>query len=234
MEDINDENILNFEYKEKYLKYKNKYLKLKKKIKSNDEIDGGSWGTLASSALNFAKSNPNLTDGLSNIALIGFKTFLSQSPEYQKLVRSGLITPQNSDLMFQLIKLEISHLADPTFYPIMLRLIKNILILFGSAETLNPITIITSLKDLYSILNELKLKYPQDFILISTFLYTNKNSILNLIGKISSYNPVMRTQLEMQLNIFMKLIAVPNQQNPTYQMYPTYPTNPTNLTNQIY
>ena len=218
--------ISNLEYKQKYLKYKKKYLELKKTThfnKSNNiESDGGGWESLLGPAMNFAKSNPavaaglagtvvsgvsNLASsgGLSNMALMGFKTFLSQSPQYQQLVRAGLMTPENEALMFELIKLEISHLADPSFYPIMANLIKNILILAASAETFNPVAVISALASLYSILNTLKAKYPKDFIILSTFLRTNKDKIFHQIRARGINYP----GLETQFNMFMNLISVP-------------------------
>ena len=119
--------ISNVEYKKKYFKYKKKYLELKKTIHLNEtnktnNTEGGGWQSLLGPAMNFAKSNPavaaglagsvvsgvsNLasSDGLSNMALMGFKTFLSQSPQYQQLIRAGLMTPENEALIFELIKL---------------------------------------------------------------------------------------------------------------------------------
>jgi len=229
--------ISNTEYKQKYLKYKKKYLELKKTThlnkSNNTENDGGGWESLLGPAMNFVKSNPTIaaglagtvmsgvsssSSGLSNIALIGFKTFLSNSPQYQQLVRSGLMTPENEALMLELIKLEISHLADPSFYPIMANLIKNILILAASAETFNPVTIISALASLYSILNTLKAKYPKDFILLTTFLRANKDKIFHQIRARGINYPGLKTQF----NMFMNLISVPvpSQNQPQMIQHP--------------
>jgi hypothetical protein len=223
----------NLEYKQKYFKYKKKYLELKKTIhlnkSDNTESEGGGWESLLGPAMNFAKSNPpvaaglagtvvsgvsNLTSsgGLSNMALMGFKTFLSQSPQYQQLVRAGLMTPENEALMFELIKLEIFHLADPSFYPIMADLIKNILILAASAETFNPMTVITALASLCSILNTLKAKYPKDFIILSTFLRTNKNKIFHQIKARGVNYPGLETQFNMFMNLISVSVPFQNQQ----------------------
>ena len=205
-------------YKKKYFKYKFKYLELK-----HNNIEGGlGWDTLTKSALNFTKTNPtaaagifgtiasnvqqlpDLSSGLSNIALTGFIKYLSQLPEYQQLVKSGLMTPQNEKLMFELIKLEIGHLADPSFYPIMFDLIKNIIILSGSAETFNPVMVLSALSELYNILNVMKEKYPKDFILLSTFLKNNKDKIFSIVSSIGFGYPGMQLQFDM----FMRLIEV--------------------------
>lgn len=225
--------ISNLEYKEKYFKYKKKYLELKKNFNTNNgiESDGGGWESLIGPAMKFAKSNPkaaagimgtvasgvsNLasSDGLSNMALMGFKTFLSHSPQYQQLVRTGLMTPQNEAIMFELMKLEISHLSDPSFYPIMVDIIKNIMILAASAETFNPMAVMSALSSLYSILNTLKVKYPKDFILLTTFLRANKDRIFHQIRARGMNYP----GLETQFNIFMNLISVPIP--PQQQMIP--------------
>lgn len=199
------------------IEYKKKYLELKKTIHLND-TEGGGWESLLGPAMNFAKSNPkaaaglagtvasgvsNLasSDGLSNMALMGFKTFLSQSPQYQQLVRSGLMTPQNEALMFELIKLEISHLADPSFYPILADLIKNIMILAASAESFNPMTVMSALSSLYSILNTLKEKYPKDFILLTTFFRANKDKIFHQIGSMGMNYPGLKTQFDLFINL---------------------------------
>ena len=52
----------NIEYKKKYLKYKKKYLELKKT--NNKDSEGGGWGNLATSAMNFTKSNPTVAAGI--------------------------------------------------------------------------------------------------------------------------------------------------------------------------
>ena len=213
---------INVYYKKKYLKYKSKYLELKKK----NNIEGGLGGlgidTLAKSAFNFIKSNPNvaseitslfssnlpnLLSGLSDITLVKFGTYLSQSPQYQQLVNNGFITPQNELIIFELLKLEISHLADPSFYPLMFDLIKNIVILSGSVETFNPIIVLSALTELYNILNAMKSKYPRDFILLSTFLRNNKDKIFGLISLRGFGFPGMKLQFDM----FMKLIEVSPQ-----------------------
>lgn len=231
---IND-NIVNcdIQYKLKYLKYKFKYLKLKKIIDNNNKINdregGGTWDTFAKSALSFVKSNPKLTSGiagtvasgvqnipnssfdLDNIMISGFKTYLMHLPQYQQLVKSGLMTPQNEAMMFELIKLELSHLTDPSFYPIMFDLIKNIIIC--SAKTVNPLMVLSALKNLYDILNVMKTKYPKDFIILSTFFKNNKKKIFDAIKSKGIGYPGM----EMQLNIFMKLIE-PTQSQITSQI----------------
>ena len=208
----------NEKYKKKYLKYKSKYLKLKKQIDNAE--GGGSWDSLTKSAMDFTKSNsnvtsgivnsissnmkniPNISSGLTNAAITSFETYLSHLPQYQELVKSGLMTQQNKEIMYELMKLEVSHLADPTFYPIMFDLIKNILILAGSAESFNPPLVLGALSNLYNILNTMKTKYPQDFILLSTFLRNNKTQIFNAIKTRGFGYPGM----EMQFYIFMKLI----------------------------
>lgn len=222
-----EEKEININYKKKYFKYKKKYLDLKKNINIEG---GGSFSSLANSAFEFAKSNPEFTSSLasgiasnvsdfkfsdlnfsnmlSNVAFIGFKTFLSQSPEFRDLVNSGLMTPENQALMFELLKLNISHLADPSFYPIMLALIKNVLILAGSVQSFNASTVFFALKDLYNILNTLKVKYPKDFILLTTFLRNNKEKIFHQIRK----KGILMPGLDIQYELFMKLISVPNQQ----------------------
>jgi hypothetical protein len=213
-------------YKKKYLKYKSKYLELKK----NNDLKGGiGMGSIAKTALNFIKSNPNaaagivgsvasnvqnlpnLSSGISNMAFMAFETWLSQLPEYQQMVRSGLITPENKAIMFELIKLFVNHLADPSFYPIMFDIIKNVLILAGSAETLNPLMVISALTELYNILNIMKSKYPKDFILLSTFLRNNRNKIFNMISSRGFFG---NQTLKLQFDMFMKLIEI----NPQQQM----------------
>jgi hypothetical protein len=237
-----NENIIkkNDEYKSKYIKYKSKYIELKKKINEgyyNNE-GGGTWDALAKSALDFAKSNPNATagiigsvgsmasmasniknlpttsSGLTDVGITAFKTYLTQLPQYQELVKSGFITPQNEAIMLELIKLEVGHLADPSFYPIMFDLIKNIMILAGSAETFNPTLVMSSMVNLYNVLNTMKTKYPKDFVLLSTFLRNNKSKIFNAIRTRGMRIPGM----EAQFNIFMKLIEVNQTQQP--QMIP--------------
>lgn len=218
----------NVQYKSKYLKYKLKYLELRKKIGLDgldglDSEGGGTWDILGKSALSFARSNPKLaagivgtigsigsniqnipilSSGVENVILTEFKRYLMISPQYQQLVQAGLMTPENQAIMYELVKLEISHLADPSFYPIMFELIKNILILAGSAETFNPITVLAALKNLYRILNTMKIKYPRDFILLSSFLRTNKDKIFYALRSQGMIYPGM----EMQYNMFMNLI----------------------------
>ena len=195
-----------------------------------DSEGGGTWDTLGKSALSFARTNPklaagivgtigsigtigsniqnipNLSSGVENVILTEFKRYFMISPQYQQLVQAGLMTPENQAIMYELVKLEISHLADPSFYPIMFELIKNILILAGSTETFNPITVLAVLKNLYRILNTMKIKYPRDFILLSSFLRTNKDKIFYALRSQGMIYPGM----EMQYNMFMNLIE-PNQ-----------------------
>ena len=218
----------NVQYKYKYLKYKLKYLELRKII-DLDSKGGGNWDTFGKSALSYVSSNynsnsnlasgivnrigsissniPNISSGIENVILTGFKRYFMVSPQYQQLVNSGLMTRENQAIMYELLKLEISHLADPSFYPIMFDLIKNVLILAGSAETFNPIMVLGALKDLYRILNIMKIKYPKDFILLSTFLRTNKDKIFYALRTQGIRYPGM----EMQYNMFMNLIYVPDQ-----------------------
>jgi len=219
-------------YKKKYLKYKLKYLELKKSF-DNENMQGGiGWTNLMSYAKNFVKSNPNaaaglmgnvasgvsnlnLSNGISNIGLIGFKTFLSQSPQYQELVHSGLMTPQNEAIMFELLKLFIGHLADPLFYPIMLNIIKNIMILAGSVETFNIELVLPALNNLYTILNEMKadIKYQRDFILLTVFLRDNKAKIFNQIKSRGMGFP----GFEFAFNRLINLISIPLPQQQMYQ-----------------
>jgi hypothetical protein len=206
-------------YKKKYIKYKLKYLELKK---INDIQGGMGWSSVFSSAYNYTKSNPNSISKISNITsnigsninnfsskiynfgITGFKKYLSLSPQYQILVKNGFITPENEKIIFELLQLEISHLVDPFFYPIMLNLIKNILILAGSVETFNPGLVLSALTELYNILNQMKSRYPKDFILLSTFLRNNKDKIFRTINK----NGITFPGMETQFNLFMKLIEI--------------------------
>jgi hypothetical protein len=203
----------------------------------NKSNGGDIKNTLFNTVSNYAKSNPNaisgmfsnvisnvhnlpsLSSGLSNIAIIGFKTFLAQSPQYRQLQESGLMTPQNEEIMFELLKLEISHLIDPSFYPIILNLIKNIVILAGSAESFNPVMVLSALKELYNILNIMKTKYPKDFYLLSTFLINNKDKIFYQLRS----NGMRFPGLETEYNIFLKLISIPMPQEYQQQPQMNYP-----------
>jgi len=124
---------------------------------------------------------------------------------YREISESGLINNENKEIIMQLINNGIHHLTDITYYPLVLSIFKNLLLLIGSAETLTPPLILFTLGKLKSSLMELKMKYPDDFILLSKFLSTNREKILPIINNFSMMNPEINKIAYDLLNNILKI-----------------------------
>jgi len=196
------------EYKQKYLKYKQKYLELKKNIEKK-QIGGMDYYNIAKKMINkvpmkniaehMGKINPaQLAKFIPNINPKNLETLIPYlktiSPEfansYNQLEKSGLITDENKQIIFEILKNSLSHLADPQFYVIVAKIFENVAIFAVSTETIQPEGIAKALAGLYSILSELKSRYPNDFVLISTFIEKNKNQIFKMVNY-NIHNPIV-------------------------------------------
>lgn len=175
-------------YKKKYLKYKIKYLNLK---------GGNIFGNMLGSFTNMVSMNsysnmiPYQNMGIAN----------NYTNIYTQLLQSGLLTPDNKKIIIQLLSNTATHFLDPTFYPIMISIFEDIILLAGSTETLAIPVILSTIAQLWQNVNLLKMKYPQDFILIRTFLLNNRDKILNLINRYGNY------QINQQIYNFFTFIV---------------------------
>ena len=202
-------------YKSKYLNLK-KQIELENSYNNKDLLYGSGasdiFSKFASSAMDFASKNPELAANIagtaastipssfnmnsilnSNVALNFLKMQMSRLPPnhplkmlYSDLERNGLLTDHNMSMIIEFVKLGMSHMMDPEFYPILYKVTINTLKLASAAE--NPAMILSageSIKELYDVLNMLKnnQKYHQDFIILTNFLKENKQKLLPIIGK---------------------------------------------------
>lgn len=184
----------NYKYYKKYLKYKTKYLRLKEQnnlsnkltyneneynqigmgmIDSLKSFAGSNMGNMMSMAKNFASGNPSMLMG----ALPG--NYQNLLVEYKQF-----ITPQNMELFGKLIISTLSHLHDPTFYPMMAKIIKDITMLIGSVETA---AIPMILFNLNKTLAELKVTFPNEFKLLKEFFVSNREKIIPILQKYSAF-----------------------------------------------
>lgn len=191
---------INLEYKKKYFKYKNKYLLLKKKEEQKEQVGKGFVDFLSSA-----------TDAFMNSPMgkMGMNLMIKNMPPqqrkiYEELKRSGLINEQNKGIFLQLAKNSISHFADPKFYPILFTVIENC-VLLATSTTLAPPAVFKVMLDLYGALNNMKEFYPDDFIILSKFIKSNKSKLLNIIHKVGYGNDQIK---DLAFNIFEKLIYV--------------------------
>lgn len=180
----------------KYIKYKKKYLLLKnhdKISKISDSIGGLGWSDIV-----------NITTDVGINIMVANLPF-KYKKIYSDMVNSGLLTKENKEIIFQILKNGLKHLTDPNFYSIMFKIFECMSILAGSVETLTIPLIIESLQGLYIALEQLKKLYPEDFILIKKFLLLNREKIFKMIEKYGYGNSTVN---KLYYDIFVNLISI--------------------------
>ncbi len=166
------------DYKKKYLKYKTKYLKLKK---LNQEGSG-----FIDKAFGIAKHIP-VYGSIISTAQSQFNNFSAVAGPQLEMIEllKKFATPQNSVLLTKLIASFATHLTDPTFYPMIISIGKDIAFLMGSAATANPLFVMLRLN---STLGTLKSTFPKEFVLLKEFFVSNRHIIIPVLKK---YNPML-------------------------------------------
>ena len=214
-------------YQKKYLKYKSKYLELKnnknnkynkynenknnKYNKDEDNINGGFGLSEILNGLNgIAKLLPpefSSPEFLNAIKDYGGKTmldFIMTQPELKKLYSSHLITKENMNLVFGILKSQFNNLSDPDYRSLIIKIITNITVLTGSAETLEIPVALTEIQELHKNFGKMKEKFPEGFNLLSDFLKKNKKQIFDLINpSISNYSG-----FQTEFNLLMNFIGI--------------------------
>lgn len=183
-------NLSNDLYKNKYLKYKFKYLKLKQQLELNQIGNGmldsfskmiGSMGLKTIGSMSsMGLMSMGISKGFGNSSMLTSALPFNQQQSLKELEQ--FITPENIQLFSKLVVSMLSHLLDPTFYPLLVLLIKDITMLLGSIETAAIPAILFSLNNT---LGQLKKTFPKEFKLLKEFFISNRYKIIPIIQKYS-------------------------------------------------